>query len=237
MTQKFNEIINSKLPLTRIQKLIGKLMMQSKRQMPCCYLETTADLTELISMRKAYCKAVGIRVTTNDFFLCAIARSMVKYPRVGGSFDDSGENIYIPSEFGVGLAVAAAQGLVVPVVKDVGTKTLPEIAEQSNVLVKRARANKLSYEDFNGANIVLSSLGMYGITSFFAIAPTGSNAIISIGNINNTIVPIAGDMMLRKTMSISLAINNALVDDFYAAGFMSSLVNYIENPHDLTEES
>lgn len=222
------------LPLTKIQKLIGKLMLRSKHRQPCCYLQCSVDVTELSRARRSYSKAVGVRTTTNDIFLCAIARAVKKFPLMSAQLDESGRNIQIAEKVGLGLAVAAPHGLVVPVIQDTVDKSLSRIAAESAELLKKARANKLMPYDFDGANIVLSSLGMYGVTSFFAIAPPGATGIISIGRIVEQVIPVNGQKNIRKTMSMALAVNQTIVDEFYAAGFMQYLVSLLENPLELT---
>jgi len=227
--------LDNKLPLTNIQRRIGKLMQRSKRQIPCSYLQSRADLTKLVGLRKPYCKAIGVRVTTNDFFFCAIAGAIKKYPLMAGHFEPDHRSIQIARQIGIGFAVAAPQGLVVPVIKDVSEKTLPMLAQQSAELLKKARANKLCPEDFHGADIILSSLGMYGIDSFFAIVQPGTTGIISIGKFQNTIVPVGGDKVIRKIMSVGLAVDNRIVNDVYTAKFLNYVIQQLENPETLTE--
>ena len=223
-------IVNNKLPLTRIQKLIGRLMLHSKRHRPCCYLKVQIDLTRLIAIRKPYCKAVGVSVTTNDFFFYAIAQAAKTFPLMTARLDETGSWVQIPEKFGVGFAITAPQGLVVPVIKNSTEKSLPEIAIQSSELVKKARANKLVPDDFDGTNIVFSSLGMYGLNSFFAVVPPDATAIFSIGKLNDTIVPIDDNFIARKIMSISLAVDRTIVDEFYAAAFLRCVAEQLENP-------
>ena len=227
--------MGNRIRLTRIQKLIGELMSESKRNKPFCYLECDADLTELAAFRKPYCKREGVRVTTNDFFFRAIARAVQRYPLMAGQMDPSGGIIRITTHVGVGFAVSAPQGLVVPVIKDITSKSLREIAEESDLLLKKARSNKLMPDDFHGDTIVFSGLGMYGINSFLAIAPPGATGIVSSGIIEDRIVPIDGDMMLRKVMSIALAVDRRIADDFYAARFLRSMVDLLEAPESLTD--
>ena len=100
--------------------------------------------------------------------------------------------------------------------------------------MKKARSNKLVPSDFDGENIVLSGLGMYGISSFFAIAPPMATGIISIGNIEQVIVPGPGGMVVRKKMSISLAADMRITDEVYAAKFLKCMVDQLEDPYELT---
>lgn len=214
--------------------MIGRLMLRSKRQKPCCYLEISADITELTMMRKPYCKEIGVRVTTNDFFYAAIAQAVKEFRFFSGQLDETGDNIYLSDRLGIGFAVAAPQGLVVPVIRDAGRKTLPELARQGGELLKKARSNKLKPDDFYGANIVLSGLGMYGIDTFFAVVPPSASAIISLGKIDEKIVPVNDDLMVRKIMSVSMAADSRIVNEFYAAGFLRRVVDHIEEPLTLT---
>jgi len=230
VAEKMNSACKNTVPLTRIQKLIGKLMLQSKRQGPCCYLEARADMTDLVAMRRPYCRQAGVRVTTNDFFFCAISRAVKKFPLMAGHLDTGGAGIDIGDDVGVGFAVAAPQGLVVPVIKNVLGKSLPQIAARSSLLVEKARANKLTLDDFEGADIVFSSLGMYGVSSFFAIKPPGVAGIISVGKFEDTVVPSKGRLTVCKTMSVGLAADRRIVNEFYAARFLSRIVELLEAP-------
>lgn len=223
-----------RLPLTRIQRLIGGYMLTSKRTKACAYITVRADLTELVAMRKAYCKQVKVRATTNDFFIAAIARAIVSFPKMAAAFSKDGQTLEISDTIGVGFAVAAPQGLVVPVVQDVGHKSLPLIAADGEILLNKARANKLALEDFDGANVVLTGLGMYGIELFYAISPPSALGIVSIGTIDDVVVAVEGGFVVRKKMYVSLAFDQCLVDEFYAAGFLRKIVDLLEDPWSLT---
>jgi pyruvate dehydrogenase E2 component (dihydrolipoamide acetyltransferase) len=222
------------LPLTRIQKLIGRLMLQSKQTKAGGYLSVCADLTELTAMRRGYCRKSHVRTTTNDFFFLAIARAIKKHSLLAATLDAARENLVISEKIGVGFAVSAPQGLVVPVLQDVGNKSLIEISTESETLVAKARSNKLMPDDFDGANVVLTGLGMYGIHQFYAIAPPSATGIISIGLIEDTLVPIEGELQVRKRMNVSLAYDGQIVDEFYAGRFLRCIVDQLEDPWMLT---
>lgn len=234
--ETMSEKANNMLPLTRIQKLIGGYMQHSKETMPCSYMLVRVDVTQIVRIRKPYCKRVGSRVTTNDFFFCAIAQAIKDFPLMAGGIDEAGETIDIASQAGIGFAVAAPQGLVVPVIKDVTGDSLPEMAKKSDTLVKKARANKLMPDDFDGASVVISSLGMYNIYSFYAIAPPGSSGIISMGKIDEHVVPIDGSFVSRKFMTLGIAADRRFISDIYAARFMNRVKEFLEIPEKLTGE-
>jgi len=153
------------IPLTRIQKLIGERMLKSKLSKPCFYVGSKADITELMAIRPKLRKSLGVKITTNAFYIRALGQAVQKYPLAIGRFD--GDKIRIAERINVGFAVNAPQGLVVPVVKDAGEKTLPEIAREEQSLTDKARDNQLTLEDIEGETVALSNLGVYGIDSFW----------------------------------------------------------------------
>lgn len=224
---------DTRLPLTRIQKLIGTYMLQSKRSKPNGYLRVRADLTQLVQGRKAYCRRSNSRVTTNDFFIYAIAQSLVRFPLMAAAIDESGEHLFIPEDIGIGFAVAAPQGLVVPVIKRMQSKKLSETAIESEELLKKARSNKLLPDDFDGATMVLTGLGMYGIDYFYAVSPLSAAGIVSIGNFEDVSVPVEGGYAIRKMMYIGLAFDQRLIGEFYAAQFLRHMTEYLEKPSEL----
>ena len=223
------------LPLTRIQKLIGKLMLQSKHEKPCFYLEINADVTDLLKMRKPYCRKAKIKASTNDFFMRAIANAATEHPIMAGHLDERAENIVVSKEVGIGFAVAAPQGLVVPVIKNATNKSLAEIAIDSAELIQKARSNRLLLDDFEGDIIVLSGLGMFGVASFLAIAPPSATSIVAIGKIADTVVPKDGAITTRRLMSVSLSVDQRIVNEVQAAEFLRCVVDQIENPESLTD--
>ncbi len=225
---------HNRLPLTRIQKLIGAYMHQSKRTKPSAYLRMRADLTELVAVRKRCCRTAGVRATTNDFFIYAIARAVKEFPLVAASMDASGAHRVIAEHIGIGFAVAAPQGLVVPVLKEMEHKNLAQTAIESEELLKKARSGKLLPDDFDGASMVLTGLGMYGIESFYAISPPSATGIISIGTIEEAVLPAADGVQIRKMMYVAMAFDQRVVDEFYAAGFLRKVVDLLQNPTELT---
>lgn len=209
-------------------------MLDSKHKKPSCYIECRADLTDLVKIRKKYCKAVKLRVSTNDFIICAIARAIEKYPLMAGRITKDGKQIHITEDIGVGFAVAAPQGLVVPIVKKSTRQGLFEIGTESEQLLEKARSNRLMPDDFDGANVVLSGLGMYGISSFIAISPPLACGIIAIGRIEDTAIPANNEIKIRKMMSMTLTADQRIVNEFYAAAFLRCVIDQLESPKTLT---
>lgn len=219
------------VPLTRIQKLICRRMLESKRSKPCFYIEARADVTDLMAMRPKLRKAFGVRITTNAFYIHALALAAQKYPLTVGRLD--GDCIKIAERLNVGFAVNAPQGLVVPVVKDADEKSLADIAREEKLLTDKARDNKLTLEEIEGETIALSNLGAYGTDSFIGIVPPPTSTIIAVGNVMHVIAPWCGEITERKIVSLTVAADRRVVDEIYAAGFLGLIKEHLQNPQEL----
>lgn len=232
------ETASPHISLTRIQKLIGERMLQSKLSKPCFYIGSKVDVTELMGLRPRLRKSLGVKITTDAFYVRALALAVKKYPLMLGRFDD--DNIKISGPINVGFAVNAAQGLVVPVIKDADKKTLAEIAELEKVLTEKARSNKLTLEEMEGGTIALSNLGAYGVDSFFGIVPPPTSIILAVGNVIKEVLPEGGKMVVsgtpygvRKMVSLTLAVDRRVIDEVYAAKFLNTICEQLQNPQQL----
>ena len=219
------------VPLTRIQKLIGQRMLESKHNKPCFYVQSRADVTELMEMRHTLKKTMGVKVTTNAFYTRALALAVLKYPLAVGRLE--GDHIRIADAINVGFAVDAPQGLVVPVIKDADKKTLAEIAELEELLIEKARDNKLTLEEIEGETIALSNLGAYDIESFIGIVPPPASTILAVGNVIRTVVPYDGRPTVCKMVSLTLAVDHQIINGVYAAQFLNFIKEQLQNPQQL----
>ena len=206
-------------------------MLQSKRTKPCFYIESKADVTELMSIRRKLRKSHGVRITTNAFYIRVLALAAQQFPLTMGRLN--ADSISFADEINVGFAVNAPQGLVVPVVRHADKKTLSEIAHEEKLLTDKARDNKLTLEEMEGETIALSNLGAYGIGSFLGIVPPPASTILSVGNVIHEIVPRDGEMPERKMVSLSLAADRRVVNEIYAARFLGFIKERLQKPQEL----
>jgi len=223
------------VPLTRIQKLIGWRMCASKQSKPCFYVETTADVTELMASRPKLRKSLGVKITTNAFYIRAVARAVVKYPLMTGIGEGEIEcgRIRIPDCVNVGFAVGAPHGLVVPVIKSANEKSLAEIANLEKELTDRARDNELTLEEMEGETIALSNLGAYGTDSFIGIVPPPTSSIVAVGNVVNKVIPCDDEPVARKVVSLTVAADHRIINGRYATEFLSFIREQLEDSEQL----
>lgn len=219
------------IPLTRIQKLIGGRMLESKRTQPCFYMTVKADVSEIYDLRRQVSKQTGTRVSINDFFIRAIALAVRQFPLMAGTVKN--DTIVIADSINIGLAVAAPKGLVVPVVKNADEKNLSQISKETAKLIEKAKNNKLTLDDLSQACITLTALGMFGIDSFLAIPSPGQCGIVSAGKIIDEPFLRDGKIEIKKTVEFGLSADGRLVPYDYGAKFLVEITNLLANPQKL----
>ena len=228
------------VPLTRIQKLIGKRMLASKQTKPCFYIERKADVTELLGQRHKLSKALGVKITSNTYLVRALALAAQRYPLMQGRLVPGpgvspleGAVIQVPEAINIGFAVNSPQGLVVPVIRNADRKSLAEIATEEKVLIAKSRSNKLTLKEIEGETIALSNLGAYGIDTFHGIVPLPAGTILAVGNPTRMVVPRDGHVVVRKLMSLSIAVDHRIIHDNYAARFLCLVAEKLQDPKHL----
>ena len=219
---------NSPIALSRIQRLIGQRMLDSEQSKPCIHLQCGIDITELMYLRPGLKKSLGVKITTNAFYIKAVALAAAEFPLVLGTI--TGEGIRIASSVNVSFAVSAPRGLLVPVVRAADRRPLDEIARLEKALTERARANTLALTDMQGETIAVSNLGAYAVDSFIGIVPPPASAIATFGNVLETVVPAAGGAAVRRILSLGVSCDNRLVNAFYAAAFVNHIRSLLQNP-------
>ena len=221
----------TQIPLTTIQKLISRRMLSSKLSKPCFYIQTKADITEFLAMRPKLKKTLGVKVTTNAFYIRTLALAVEKYPIMVASLKDN--FLKVADNINVGFAVNAPHGLVVPVIKNAHKKTLTEIAVLEKNLTAKARSNKLALEDMENETIAISNLGVYGIDSFFGIVPPPTSTILTIGSVENLLTIDGKEPIVRKMVDLSLAADNRVINPPLAAKFLTFITAQLQKPRQL----
>ncbi len=160
-------------------------------------------------------------------------RRCCEFPRFNASFADGGVECY--SRINVGVAVAADDALLVPVVFDADRKTLSEIAADARRLADAARRRALRPDDLRDGTFTVSNLGMFGVRSFTAIIDPPQAAILAVGSVRRA--PVEGDsggVVFRDVMTVTLACDHRVVYGADAARFLSRLRELLERPLVLT---
>ena len=186
-------------------------------------------MKELRSRLKDTLKEQGIKLTFNHILMKVAAQTLMEFPDVNASFADN--MLTRHRHANVGLAVAKGDGLIVPNVKSCDTKSLAQIARETEALIEATRSGKLSMEDMTGGTFTISSLGPYGITSFSPIINQPELAILGVCDMVDTPVVRNGEIVIRPMMNLSLTADHRVIDGVMAAKFLKRMAELLENPY------
>ena len=222
------------VPLSPMRRVIAERMLLSKQTIPCYYLEMDADVTDLVCLRnKMNARADAQKVTFNDFILKACAVALKMFPAVNSRWVQGG--IERRAEVSIGVAVSLDDGLIVPVVRNVDSKGLEQVAAEAAGLVERARSKKLQPHEYQNGCMTVSNLGMYGIRSFIAVVNPGESSILGLGMIADRVVFRQGGIQVRKIMALTLSVDHRIVDGVVGAQFLEVIRDALESPQKLVE--
>jgi pyruvate dehydrogenase E2 component (dihydrolipoyllysine-residue acetyltransferase) len=217
-----------RVPLTNIRKTIARRLAEAW-QIPVFQLQTSADMTRVNSLvARLRERDPDLRVTVTDVLTKVCAQALLRHREVNAEF--TGDAILLHPGANVGLAVAAPQGLVVPVIRSAERLSLTEIAGVRADLVGRARDNKLRAEDLEGGTFTISNLGMYAVESFTAVLNPPQAAIVAVGATEERVVPADGGTAVRPMVTLTGTFDHRAVDGAPAAAFLQTLKESLEDP-------
>jgi len=225
---------DERIPLSPMRTIIASRLLASKTQIPHFYLNIEVDAGPLMvfraqANRAEEAKASGVKFTVNDFILKAAATAAREVPAVNAAFD--GDAIVRFKQVNLSVAIAVDDGLVTPVIREADQKSLSEISATVKDFAKRARENKLKFDEFVGGTLTLSNLGAYGIDNFDAIINPPQAAILSIGAIvKKPVVNAAGELAVGERLWIGMSCDHRVVDGAVGALFLQSLRRLMEAP-------
>jgi len=220
-------------PLSAMRRIIAERMLQSKRTIPCCYLEMDADVTDLVALRAKLNAEGKPKIGFNDFVIKACAGALRLFSAVNSRWVEGGTERR--REVNIGFAVALNEGLLVPVVRDADKKLLREIAAETADLAERARSKRLRPEEYQDGCMTISNLGMFGVRSFIPIVNPGESAILGLGLIEERVVSRQGKIDVRQIMTLTLSADHRLVDGAVGARFLETIRDALEAPAQLAE--
>ena len=216
------------IELSRAEQVAAERLTASYQQIPHIHISMDVSAVWLQQFRTGY-QLEGKKISFNDLIVKATARTLREFPRVN-SLEEGGHFRYA-SQINVGVAVAAEQGLVVPVIRDAAEKTVEEIALEGTRLIDAARRGELGPDDMLGGTFTISNLGMFGVSRFTAIINPPQVAILAVGAIENRVVASGTDAFaVRPQLTLTLAADHRVVDGALAARFLARLKEVLETP-------
>ncbi len=215
--------------LSGMRGTIAKRMHASLHEMAQLTLMMDADMGAVVADRERRRSAgAGLVPAYTDYVIAAVAQAIRLHPGVNAQVTADG--IAELPEIHVGLAVALAEGLVVPVVRNADRLNLDEIAAATSRLAGAARAGQLTLDDLEGGTFSVSSLGMFGVDGFTPVINPPNAAILGVGRIRDDLALVDGTVTTRTRLTLSLTWDHRVFDGAPAAAFCAAIVELLAQP-------
>ena len=210
----------------KMRKVIAKRLTMSKQTIPHFYVSVDVDVTDLFKWRKRVNSEGELKITITDLIIKAAATALSEYRGLNAHVDAT--KTILRKDINIGVAVAAEDGLLVPVVSGADRKNLREISEISKSNAEAAR--KGSVNNKNNGTFTITSLGMYSVKDFLPIINPPECGILAVSTAQKRVVALADDTIgIRSVMSLTLACDHRAVDGVYASKFLNNVKDYLEN--------
>jgi len=217
------------IPVSGKRRVIASRLSESMFSAPHYYLKVQVEMDRLLEARRSLNANSENKVSMNAFLIRLTAEALKRHPAINASW--TGDSIIQFSHVDIGIAVALADGLITPIVRDCSSKGIIQIDQELKVLVQKARDQALAPAEYTGATFTVSNLGSYGIEEFTAIINPPGSAILAIGEIRRIPVAEADDTIkIKSVLSLTLSCDHRVIDGAVGAAFLSDLKNMLQEP-------
>ncbi len=217
------------VPLTSIRRTIARRLTEAWT-VPVFQLTIDVDMERAVALREQLVERAGegAKPTLSDVLTKVCAVALMRNRAVNAHFAEEGIKRFPVAN--VGIAVAAPQGLVVPVIRNAQALTIQEIANARAEVVGRARDNKLRQGDLDDGTFTISNLGMFGVQQFVAVLNPPQAAILAVGSVEERPAVRGGELVARPLMTVTLTCDHRTVDGADGARFLEDVKAFLEEP-------
>ena len=217
-----------RVELTSLRRTIARRLTEAW-QVPAFQLVVSADMGRTNGLlERLHDRDPDVRVTVTDLLVKVCASALMRHREVNVQYAEDAV-LRLPSA-NVGIAVAAPQGLVVPVIRQAERLSLAEVAAARADVVGRARVGKLCQEDLEDGTFTISNLGMFGVERFTAVLNPPQAAILAVGATEDRAVARDGDVVVRPMATLTATFDHRAVDGAPAAEFLGTVKALLEEP-------
>lgn len=218
--------------MSTLRKKVAERLVAVKNQTAMLTTFNEVDMSAVLELRKKYQKSFqekyGIKVGLMSFFAKAVTEAIPHFPQVNGRIEDN--NIVIPGYVDVGIAVSTPKGLMVPVIRNAESLSVPELELKIAELAQKARDHKISIEELTGGTISITNGGVFGSMLSTPIINPPQSAILGMHNIVERPMAINGRVEIRPIMYLALSYDHRIIDGKESVGFLVKVKEMIENP-------
>ena len=218
-------------PLSQMRKAIARTTTQSKAPVPHFYLTAEIAMDGAERLRTQLKQTRRFHPSLTDVIVKAAAMALTRHPEINVSY--IGDALRQHGSIDIGIAVGLDDGLIVPVLRDCGSKTLEQISTEARALIERARTKRLQPHEYTGATFSVSNLGMFEVDNFIAVIMPPEAATIAVGAVRD--VPVVGPDGVKpgRRMTVTLSCDHRALDGVQGAKFLKEFKRILEHPQEL----
>lgn len=225
-----------RIRMSRRRQTIANRLLEVQQTQAMLTTFNEVDMTAVMNLRKRWKEKFyeenDVRLGFMSFFTKAVVAALRKIPHLNAEIQ--GNEIVVKKYYDIGIAVAAPEGLVVPVVRDADRKTFAEIEKDIMDLAEKARSNKLTLKELQGGTFTITNGGIFGSLMSTPILNGPQVGILGMHKIQ--LRPVAIDeekMENRPMMYIALSYDHRIVDGKEAVIFLAKVKELLEDPETL----
>ena len=220
------------MPITPVRRMIAEAMVRSVTEIPHAWSVKEVDVTGLVALRQSvraeFERQEGVALTYMPFVIRAVVEALRKVPTMNATW--GGDSIILKRHINLGLAVAAPNGLIVPVIHNADRLTIPGLAHAVQDVTERARTNRLTIEDVQGGTFTLNNTGALGGSLVSGpIINYPQAGIMTTETIEKRPVVRDDAIAIRSMMNICLAFDHRINDGAEASGFLDAVKARLES--------
>ena len=228
-------------PLNKIMRTGATNLSLAWNVIPHVTQHELADVTDLEAARKRYAqshatKSGGVKITMTVLAMKAVVTALKSFPRFNASYDPATGEVILKKYFHIGVAVDTENGLMVPVIRNVDSKSVLQLAAEIGDLAARARDRKLTLADMQGGTFTITNLGGIGGTYFTPIVNYPEVAILGMSRTSQQPVVIEDKPEVRLMLPLSLSYGHRVINGADAARFIVKLSGLLSDPFQLLSE-
>ena len=191
------------------------------------------DATELERAHAALrsdAESRGERLTLLPLLVRVLVAALRRHPELNATFDPDRAELTVHRRLHVGIATATPDGLVVPVLRDAGTRGVPGLGREIARLAEAARERTLTPRDTTGATFTVSNFGSYGTWLGTPLISPPQVAIAGFGRVRDAVVPVDGAPAVRRVLPLAVAADHRVLDGADLGAFVATLARLVTQP-------
>jgi 2-oxoglutarate dehydrogenase E2 component (dihydrolipoamide succinyltransferase) len=224
--------------MTKRRATIARRLVEAQHTAAMLTTFNEVDMSAVMALRErqkeAFKKAHGVGLGIASFFVKASIAALREFPALNAEIH--GDEIVYKHYYDIGMAVGAEGGLVVPVLRDANRMTFPQVEKAIRDVATKAQDGTLTLEDLSGGTFTITNGGVFGSLMSTPILNPPQVGILGLHKIQDRVVPVNGQPVIRPMMYVALSYDHRIVDGREAVQFLVKIKHYIEDPGNLLLE-